>query len=232
MQVGLLPREMPRLEGYQIAARSVLASEAGGDLYDFLPRRRGTPLDRRRRRRRPWLLVRGGAGDGQGGPAEPGRARRRSPPACCGSSTGCCATPASDHSFTSLALIRLDPATGDAVLANAGHPYPLLVAGVRQGDGGRAPRPPPRPAARRSPYADREFRLPLGRRLVLCSDGLFEALDRNGNAYGFERAREVLRAMGHRPALEIVDALLNDCRRHLGDEPAPDDVTVVVVKRG
>ena len=38
--------------------------------------------------------------------------------------------------------------------------------------------------------------------------------------------------MGHRPAVEIVDALLNDCRRHLGAEAAPDDVTVVVVKRG
>jgi serine phosphatase RsbU (regulator of sigma subunit) len=37
--------------------------------------------------------------------------------------------------------------------------------------------------------------------------------------------------MGHRPPLEIVDALLNDCRRHLGDEEPPDDVTVVVVKR-
>ena len=82
------------------------------------------------------------------------------------------------------------------------------------------------------PYADRAFNLPPGGALVLCSDGLFEALDRNGNAYGFERAREVLRAMGHRPALEIVDALLNDCRRHLGAEQAPDDVTVVVVKRG
>ncbi|HSG40721.1 MAG TPA: hypothetical protein VLE27_13855, partial [Thermoanaerobaculia bacterium] len=36
MQVGLLPQEMPRLEGYEFAARSVLAGEAGGDLYDFL----------------------------------------------------------------------------------------------------------------------------------------------------------------------------------------------------
>jgi sigma-B regulation protein RsbU (phosphoserine phosphatase) len=82
------------------------------------------------------------------------------------------------------------------------------------------------------PYSDRAFLLPAGGALLLCSDGLFEALDRNGNSYGFDRAREVLRAMGHRPALEVVDALLNDCRRHLGDEQAPDDVTVVVVKRG
>jgi hypothetical protein len=36
MQAGLMPREMPCLPGYQIAARSALAGDAGGDLYDFL----------------------------------------------------------------------------------------------------------------------------------------------------------------------------------------------------
>ena len=36
MQVGLLPLEMPRMPGWEVAARSDLASEAGGDLYDFL----------------------------------------------------------------------------------------------------------------------------------------------------------------------------------------------------
>jgi sigma-B regulation protein RsbU (phosphoserine phosphatase) len=135
-----------------------------------------------------------------------------------------------DHSFTSLALIRLDPATGEALFANAGHPYPLVaefgrvteieLPGLPLGHG---------------PwhlFRERDFRLPPGSALILCSDGLFEALDRNGNPYGFDRAREVARAMGHRPAVEIVDALLNDCRRHLGAEAAPDDVTVVVVKRG
>ena len=27
---------MPQIEGYEIAARSILATEAGGDLYDFV----------------------------------------------------------------------------------------------------------------------------------------------------------------------------------------------------
>jgi hypothetical protein len=36
MQLGLLPRETPRVDGYEIAARSILATEAGGDLYDFV----------------------------------------------------------------------------------------------------------------------------------------------------------------------------------------------------
>ncbi|MFL6233157.1 MAG: PP2C family protein-serine/threonine phosphatase, partial [Thermoanaerobaculia bacterium] len=34
MQRGLLPRTLPALEGYEVAARSILANEAGGDLYD------------------------------------------------------------------------------------------------------------------------------------------------------------------------------------------------------
>lgn len=229
MQLGLLPQEMPRLEGYQIAARSVLAGEAGGDLYDFLQDEAG----------RLWIAAGDVAGHGYSCAVaqamikagllslvekdeSPAGVLRRLDQVLRGVST--------DHSFTSLALIRLDPETGGALLANAGHPYPLIaefgrvteieLPGLPLGQG---------PA---QPYADRDFRLPRGSALVLCSDGLFEALDRNGNSYGFERAREVVRAMGHRPAIEIVDALLNDCRRHLGAEAAPDDVTVVAVKRG
>ena len=143
MQEGLLPQEMPRLEGYAIAARSVLASEAGGDLYDFLRDDAG----------RLWIAAGDVAGHGYScavaqamvkagllslvEPAEsPAGVLRQLDRVLRGVDT--------DHSFTSLALIRLDPATGDALLANAGHPYPA-DRGVRPGDGDRAPRPPPRP---------------------------------------------------------------------------------------
>ncbi len=207
----------------------MLAGEAGGDLYDFLRDESGAL----------WIAAGDVAGHGYScavaqamikagllslveASESPAGVLRRLDQVLRGVST--------DHSFTSLALIRLDPATGDALLANAGHPYPMVMEPGRVTEIdlpglplGRGPR---------QAYADREFRLPRSAALVLCSDGLFEALDRQGNAYGFERAREVVRAMGHRPALEIVDALLNDCRRHLGAEAAPDDVTVVVVKRG
>jgi stage II sporulation SpoE-like protein len=229
MQEGLLPREMPRVEGYQFAARSVLASEAGGDLYDFLRDEAGGL----------WIAAGDVAGHGYSCAVAqamikagllslvetgetPASVLRRLDPVLRGVST--------DRSFTSLALIRLDPETGDALLANAGYPYPLVMEPGRVTEIALPGLPLGRGPAQ--VYADRDFRLPRGGTLVLCSDGLFEALDRNGSSYGFERAREVVRAMGHRPAVEIVDALLNDCRRHLGAEAAPDDVTVVVVKRG
>ncbi|HKI02536.1 MAG TPA: PP2C family protein-serine/threonine phosphatase [Thermoanaerobaculia bacterium] len=228
MQLGLLPQEMPRLPGYDVAARSVLASEAGGDLYDFLRDDAG----------RLWIAAGDVAGHGYScavaqamvkagllsliAPEEsPASVLRQLDRVLRGVSTG--------HSFTSLALIRLDLATGEAALGNAGHPYPLVFVPGRVEEIELPGFPLGRGPVRA--YADRAFQLPSGGALLLCSDGLFEALDRHGNSYGFDRAREVLRAMGHRPALEIVDALLNDCRRHLGGEQAPDDVTVVVVKR-
>ncbi|HEY9420636.1 MAG TPA: PP2C family protein-serine/threonine phosphatase, partial [Thermoanaerobaculia bacterium] len=229
MQVGLLPQEMPRLEGYEIAARSVLASEAGGDLYDFLRDADG----------QLWIATGDVAGHGYScavaqamvkagllsliEPGEsPGGVLRQLDRVLRGVSI--------DHSFTSLALIRLDPGTGEATFANAGYPYPLVLADDRIAE----IELPGFPLGRGPVHIFREqsFRLPPGGVLLLCSDGLFEGLDRNGNSYGFDRAREVLQAMGRRPALEIVDAILNDSRRHLGAEKPPDDVTIVVVKRG
>lgn len=229
MQLGLLPQEMPRVEGYEIAARSVLASEAGGDLYDFL-RIDGGSL---------WIAAGDVAGHGYScavaqamvksgllsliEPGEsPGGVLRQLDRVLRGVSA--------DHSFTSLALIRLDPGTGEATLANAGYPYPLVLADGHIAEIDLPGFPLGRGPAH--PFPEKPFHLPPGGVLLLCSDGLFEGLDRNGNAYGFDRAREVLQAMGRRPALEIVDALLNDCRRHLGTERPPDDVTIVVVKRG
>jgi hypothetical protein len=228
MQVGLLPREMPRVEGWQIAARSVLAHEAGGDLYDFLRDETG----------RLWIAAGDVAGHGYSCAVmqamvkaglvsliEPGE----TPARVLSQLDRVLRTAGSEHSFTSLALLCLDPVTGEALLANAGHPYPLVYADGKISQVSLPGLPLGQGPVRR--YEDRPFSLPPASVLLLCSDGLFEALDLRGNAYGFERAREVLRVMGHRPPPEIVDALLNDCRRHLGAEEPPDDVTVVAVKR-
>ncbi|HEV2855203.1 MAG TPA: PP2C family protein-serine/threonine phosphatase [Thermoanaerobaculia bacterium] len=229
MQLGLLPQEMPRVEGYEIAARSVLASEAGGDLYDFLRDEAG----------RLWIAAGDVAGHGYSCAVAQAMVKagllsliapEESPAGVLRQLDRVLRGVNIEHSFTSLALVRLDPVQGEASFANAGHPYPLVFNGGRVSEIDLPGLPLGQGPAR--PYEDRAFALPRGGVLVLCSDGLFEALDRNGNAYGFDRAREVLQAMGHRPAIEIVDALLNDCRRHLGAEQPPDDVTVVVVKRG
>jgi sigma-B regulation protein RsbU (phosphoserine phosphatase) len=133
------------------------------------------------------------------------------------------------RNFASLALLLLDPATGKALLSNAGHPYPLAlsagvvseieISGLPLGQG---------PARK---YEDISIQIPPGGVLVFCSDGLFEAVNWSADPYGFERPQEVLRTLQDRSAAEIVEALLHDWQKHLRSEEPPDDTTVVVIKR-
>ena len=228
MQRGLLPRTLPRIAGYEIAARSIIANEAGGDLYDVLSDDEG------------YLWIANGDVAGHGYSCAIAQAMIK---ASLASLVGRGRTPAEvlhrmdrvlraagpTRTFTSLLLLRLRPETGEGVLSNAGHPYPLLVAGgtVEEIQISALPlgQGPPRQ------YENREIRLPPAGCFVVCSDGLFEATDGNGRAYGYERLLEVLRGAGSRPAEKILETLIEDWRRHLRAARPLDDTTVMVLKR-
>jgi hypothetical protein len=228
MQRGLLPRTLPSIEGYQIAARSVLANEAGGDLYDVLHDEEGYV----------WLAAGDVAGHGYSCAIAQAMTkaalasligRRRTPAEVLQRMDRVLRAAGAKRNFTTLALLRLRLETGEAVLSNAGHPPPLLAAdgaveelalsGLPLGQG------PPRH------YDERIVRLPPGGVLVFCSDGLFEATDGEGSFYGFDRARAVLRVAAGRDAGKILEALMADWRHHLRTAQPLDDTTVVVLKR-
>jgi len=228
MQLGLLPKTMPLLEGYEIAARSILATEAGGDLYDFVRDAEG----------RLWIA----AGDvsGHGYSCAIAQAMTK---AGLASLVEAERTPAivlqrldlvlreigSPRTFTSLVLLRLDPATGDVLVSNAGHPYPWIAQNtdVREID---LPSLPLGLGPDRH-YDDAPLSMRVGTAIVLFSDGLFEATDAHGRAYGFDRLRELLGKISRRPASAILTAIVEDWRAHAGNEAPADDTTIVVVKR-
>lgn len=232
MQLGLLPASPPTLRGWRIAARSLLASEAGGDLYDFVTDADGSF----------WLAAGDVAGHGYScaitgamtkaglaaliepgrGPAEVlerlDRVLRR-------------AAGNGPRAFTSLCLARLDPATGELRLANAGHPFPFLLGADRSVRELALPGLPlgQGPERRREELA---VTIPLGGALVVASDGLFEGVDADDEAYGFERARTAIETAAWRVDPEsLLEALLADWRQHVGDAPLADDTTLVVLRR-
>jgi sigma-B regulation protein RsbU (phosphoserine phosphatase) len=230
MQLGLLPQGLPRLPGYELTARSILATEAGGDLYDFLRDERG----------RLWIAAGDVSGHGYScaiaqaslkasllslvdGNASPGRVLERVDRVLRGIVAG--------RQFATLTLLCLEEATGRIVLANAGHPFPLLA---EPGKGARELDLPGLPLGQGPPrrYRDRELHLVHGAVLLLHSDGMFEALDSAGRPYGFDRPRQVLSEGASWNAAEILERLLWDWRRHLGGAAPPDDTTLVVLKRG
>ena len=112
-------------------------------------------------------------------------------------STACCARKRAHRNFTTLALLRLDPATGEGAAPTPATRIPLLAAdgevaeielpGLPLGQG-------PRPALRR----DRESAPPRRRPRLLLRRPV-RGLDGNGNAYGFERPRELLRTLAGPP---------------------------------
>jgi Stage II sporulation protein E (SpoIIE) len=228
MQRGLLPRTLPAVAGWEIAARSIIANEAGGDLYDLLADDEG------------YLWIAAGDVAGHGYSCAIAQAMTK---AAFASLAGRGRTPAQvlqrmdrvlraagpTRTFTSLLLLRLRPETGEGSLSNAGHPYPLLAAGGAVEEIAVSALPlgqgPPRQ------YVDREVRLPPGAALVLFSDGVFEAADGAGQAYGYERLRQVLQGAAERPAEKILEAIVEDWRRHLATAQPLDDTTVMVLKR-
>jgi hypothetical protein len=229
MQLGLLPQEMPQVEGYEIAARSILATEVGGDLYDFVHDAEG----------RIWIAAGDVSGHGYSCAIAQAMVKAglaslieadRTPSMVLERLHRVLRGSGSSRTFTSMALLRLDPVRGEVLFANAGHPFPWMTM-----DGGN-PRELELPSlplgqgpARR--YADTTLTLERGSALVVFSDGLFEGVDANGRAYGYERIREIVARAARRPAADIVNALFDDWRTHVGSGSPEDDTTVVVVKR-
>ncbi|HKV10185.1 MAG TPA: PP2C family serine/threonine-protein phosphatase, partial [Thermoanaerobaculia bacterium] len=173
MQLGLLPDRLPEVPGWEVAARSTLATEAGGDLYDFFQDEDG----------RLWIA----AGDVAGHGYSCAIAQAMTAAALTSLITAgqvpsevlkgvdrVIRRGGSHRHFTSLALLRLDPATGETLLSNAGHPFPLLLAVGGEVQEIDLPGLPLGQGPSRI-YADYRFEIPPGGTLVLCSDGLFEA---------------------------------------------------------
>jgi hypothetical protein len=123
----------------------------------------------------------------------------------------------------------LDPATQTLRFSSAGHldPYvyrartkclePLSSWGFPLG------------VRRREPFMEHSVDFEDGDRLILYSDGLIEAIDDDGDPFGFERFEKTILACGHMDAEDIKKSLLNSIRKFTRNRPPEDDQTLVVV---
>lgn len=133
------------------------------------------------------------------------------------------------RAFVTLFYGLLDPASGRLEFVSAGHPSPLLR---------RAAGDLEEPASGSLPLGLRERAEPVagaltlapGDRLVIATDGLFEALDGAQQAFGWERLRQEI-ARPAAGARQLHDRLRDAVERHVGDAATSDDRTIVVLER-
>lgn len=75
------------------------------------------------------------------------------------------------------------------------------------------------------------IRLDVGDVVLLCTDGIVEAMDAKGKQFGLKRLKEIIRRELNRPLQELVNCIGAEVQSHyVGDAP-DDDLTVLAVRR-
>jgi serine phosphatase RsbU (regulator of sigma subunit)/anti-sigma regulatory factor (Ser/Thr protein kinase) len=227
IQQQFLPRQLPNLPQWQIAAYYGPARAVGGDFYDFIEMRDG----------RIGIAV--GDVTDKGVPAALVMARTHSilraeasrsdsPGEILARANALLEPEMPARMFVTCLFAILEPATGRIVLANAGHNLPY----VRTDDGVVELRATGMPLGLMPGirYEETEGVIAPGSNVLLYSDGLVEAHDPNQQMYGFPRLREEMAVDD--AGSELLDRLLDTLHRFTGaDWEQEDDITLVTLRR-
>ena len=227
IQQNFLPKELPDLPGWQIAAYYRPAREVGGDFYDVIPLPDGRVA-----------FVVGDVTD-KGVPAalvmsatrsvlrasaqrliEPGAVLERVNEHLCPDMP--------EKMFVTCLYGVLDPATGRLRFANAGHdlPYVKTVDGVVE----LRARGMPLGLMPGMSYEEKEAVLEPGESVLLHSDGVVEAHDPERDMFGFPRLKETVAAAPG--GQELIDRVLADLEAFTGSgAEQEDDITMVTLQR-
>ena len=131
--------------------------------------------------------------------------------------------------FVTAICALIDPRGRLVRLALAGHHRPILL----RRDGGHVDRPGELGTAlgmlEDSQYETVEAQLGPGDLVVICTDGLLEAVNAEFEQYGDERLAEQARLNADTGASGVLDAVRRDLTAHCGEQELDDDLSVVVV---
>lgn len=229
VQESLLPERLPSIPGYDLAADWRSALEMAGDFYDVFPLPDGR-----------WAIVIADVSD-KGAAAAMYMAMTRS---LLRASAAVYASPAGalkevnqqllEHTssvmFVTMIYAVLDPASHTLIYANAGHNRPMI-----RHTGGEIETLPSNGialgATEDPKLSDRQVMLTPGDLLLLYTDGVTDALNKDGVTYDLQQLTAALQhapASGARAQLQHV---LGDLNAFIGEAPRYDDITLFVITR-
>jgi serine phosphatase RsbU (regulator of sigma subunit) len=222
-QLSLLPKDVPQLEPFHVAAFTRTATEVGGDYYDFRVQDRSLTV---------------AIGDATGHGAKAGTMvtiiktlfssyAEEAPGAFLGASTERIKRMALERMSMALTLARIE---GDRLtISSAGMP-PLLVhraADSRVEEVAFSSTPL---GTLGSQYEQREVALYEGDTVLFMTDGFPELTNGFGQQLGYAAAAEAFANVAGGGAQDVIDGLVAQAREWHGDQPPNDDMTFVVVR--
>jgi serine phosphatase RsbU (regulator of sigma subunit) len=229
IQANLLPKMMPEIPGYEIAARQIPCEAVGGDLYDVLCDADGIVS----------FVLGDVSGKGIGAALLMSHLM-----ACIRTLHGESLDPvqvvekvhrqllhSSEASrYATLVYARLDPTRHELTYINAGHVQPLLVHPDGSVESLESTSMPVGLLADAT-FESRSLELRPGSTLILCSDGITEAESKDGDLFGDERFMDTVRGGGPGAAGVVLDHLLDEVRAFSGGIAITDDTTILVLSR-
>jgi len=234
VQKSLLPQEKPRVQGLDIAGRNVSCDEIGGDYFDFLWRRDS--------KKGPFSVVVGDiSGHGVDSALLMTTARaflrmRASQPG----SISEIITAMNRHltqdvletgRFMTLFYLTIDPETKRLDWVRAGHDPALVYDPIRdefeelKGSGMALG------VNEGFDYEENHHTgLANGQIIAVGTDGIWEAVNRDGEMFGKQRLRNVIRQHAKDQAGDILSAVYDELNQFTLGQKTEDDITLVIIK--
>jgi sigma-B regulation protein RsbU (phosphoserine phosphatase) len=237
IQLGMLPKSPPQVPGWGIAAYYRAAQQVGGDFFDFFE----VLKDKGSRDEALLGMVIADVAD-KGVPAALYMALSRTlirttglsgrtPAAAMMRANELMLKDSQADIFLTAFFAILDTKSGRLRYANAGHNRPLwrhvsnteietlsgkgTVLGVLE----------------EIELEDRQVMIGPGDVLVFYTDGISEALDAQGDAFGVDRLADALRRSTGESAEDVLNDLISQIEAFVSDTPQSDDLTLFVVRR-
>ena len=245
IQEGLFPEFLPKISGYDLAAKNRPALWCGGDYYDVLPIERIG--ENGEAGEKSYLLCVADV-SGKGMPASLlmssvqatlrallGRVPTLAELAARTNELLHATTPS--NKFVTAILFEIFPESGRAAYVSAGHGDCLLLrAGgeVEKFDSTGLPlgmMPTEMLEMLGKGYEEKQVQLNAGDLLALYSDGVTEAYDIHENEWGDERLLAALRPILSESSEEIVGEVFTAIDDFAQTAPQHDDITLMILKR-
>jgi serine phosphatase RsbU (regulator of sigma subunit)/anti-sigma regulatory factor (Ser/Thr protein kinase) len=229
VQASLIPRTVPKLEGWDFAAYWQPAREVSGDFYDFFAVPQGQAIaiadvsDKGMHAALFMALTRSTLRASMLAANSPADAIMQTNRLLCADSTG--------GMFVTLFYAQIEPARNAIAYVNAGHNPPIIYrarehrldtlsrTGVMLG------------FDESMPFDQNTVTLDQGDVIVLYTDGVTESMNAQHDQFTEERLENVILAHHGLSPKEMLNAIRREVSAFVADAPQFDDITMVIAKR-
>jgi serine phosphatase RsbU (regulator of sigma subunit)/ligand-binding sensor domain-containing protein len=230
IQQRVLPQQLPRIPGYDLAGINLPADEVGGDYYDIIALHDG----------RVVMVIADVTGKGVAasllvnGLHAALRVRleyemdtvtlirhlneylyKSTPP----------------NAFVTFLIAVLDPATGDLEIVNAGHNPALLHRNGSVRETLRSQHLPLGCAVSTTPYHSEHYVLEPGQGLLLFTDGITEAMNVDFEPFGQEPLEKLVTMHRTQPAAMLLGLIVAELQHYARNAEQSDDITALYIRR-